>query len=100
MTAQKCPANGISQRLGKAGHTRHKTGQPGYVVTGSGDGTVSVWHCNRYGEVMSPGRALEAYGKTLADRGFAVFVVDVESRAFLLIKPGTGQNANTATGTP
>ena len=96
MTGQKCPANGISQRLGKAGHTRHKTGQPCYVVTGHGDDAVAVWHCNRYGEVMAPGRTLQAYGRTLADRGYAVLVAEVDSRAYLIVKTGTGQNANTA----
>lgn len=85
----KQPAIGISHRLRTAGHTRHAHGQVGYKVHGShsAEGTAWVWHCDRYGNAMPAGAALQAYGRTLADLGYHVAVLDLGASTCLVVHP-------------
>ena len=70
------PAISVSAALRNAGHTRHQNSKPGYMVTGGSDKCVSVWHVNKYGVVQPAGHELQAYGLSLAAKGYRVYVVN------------------------
>ena len=66
--------NGVSNRLGAAGFTRHRRGTAGYSVEHTTSGTVEVWHLDAHSEVLNAGPEMGEWGRYLKRSGFAVRV--------------------------